>query len=104
MTASIPILRITTVERPLSWAAGEGNEGIAETLLANDRVDPDSKDNDSRTPLSWAAGEGERGNRGGRCSQTTASIPILRITTVETSLSWAAWMGHEEVVKLLVGD
>ena len=45
-------------QAPLSRAAAEGSEAVVQTLLAQDRVDPDSKDMVGRTPLSWAAENG----------------------------------------------
>jgi len=35
----------------LSWAARNGHEAVAKFLLAEDGVDPDSKDDNGRTPL-----------------------------------------------------
>ncbi|KAH7042242.1 hypothetical protein B0J12DRAFT_674339 [Macrophomina phaseolina] len=45
-------------ETPLSCAAGSGHEAVVKLLLANDDVDPDSKDGCGWTPLSLAAGGG----------------------------------------------
>ncbi|KAM7213566.1 Heterokaryon incompatibility protein (HET) domain containing protein [Rhypophila decipiens] len=38
----------------LSLAAGSGEIGVVRHLLANDKVDPTSRDNKGRTPLHWA--------------------------------------------------
>ena len=44
---------------PLSWAARKGRGAAVELLLAEDGVDPDSKDDNGRTPLSRAAEYGQ---------------------------------------------
>jgi hypothetical protein len=43
---------------PLSWAAGNGHEGVVKLLLETGKVDVESKHRFGRTPLSWAAGNG----------------------------------------------
>jgi ankyrin repeat protein len=74
---------------------------VVKLLLATDRVDPKSKDNNDRTPLSWAAGMGYE-----------AVVKILLAKDVfdpdpkdrysQTPLLLAAGKGHETVVELLL--
>jgi ankyrin repeat protein len=44
-------LKDTSGRTPLSWIAESGYEAVIKLLLANDGVNPDSKDNGGRTPL-----------------------------------------------------
>jgi ankyrin repeat protein len=88
---------------PLSWAAENGHEGVVRLLLANDGVDPDSKDGRSgRTPLSRAAEKGH-----GAVVQLLLEKDGVDPDSKEggygrTPLSWAAERGHEAVVRLLL--
>ncbi|RYP93508.1 hypothetical protein DL770_000392 [Monosporascus sp. CRB-9-2] len=85
---------------PLSLAAKQGHEAVANLLLA-EGVDPDSKDSQNgQTPLSWAAANGYE-----------VLVKVLleqgvdadsKDTNNRTPLSWAAANGHEVVMKLLL--
>jgi ankyrin repeat protein len=74
---------------------------VVRLLLANDGVDPDSKDADGQTSLSWAAS----------CAHEAVVKQLLAEDSVDsdskdisdqTPLLWAAENGHEAVVKLLL--
>ena len=87
---------------PLSWAAESGQCEVVKMLLANSRVDPDSKDSDYRqTALSWAAASGHEAIvklllANGRVDSNS------RDYFHQTPLLLAAQRGHEAVVKLLL--
>ena len=43
---------------PLSWAAGNGHEGVVGLLLGREGVNPYRSSKSGQTPLSWAAENG----------------------------------------------
>jgi len=90
-------------QTPLSWAAGNGHEGIVKLLLERKDVTPDTPDTQyGQTPLSWAAENGHEGivklllER----KDVTPDTPDARCG--RTPLSLAAGNGHEGIVKLLL--
>jgi ankyrin repeat protein len=74
---------------------------VVELLLAQNGIDPDSKDNNGQTPLSWAAENGH---------EVVVKLLLEKNAELETKdegygrtpLSWAAGNSHEAVVKLLL--
>lgn len=46
---------------PLSWAAEQGHQGIAQLLVEASKADAHAKDKYDRTPLFWAAKNGHKG-------------------------------------------
>jgi len=84
---------------PLSWAAANGYEGIAQMLLGQD-ADADSKNDWGWTPLSLAVENGHE-----RVVQLLLNQGVdvnSRDDDDWTPLSRAAANGHEEVVQLLL--
>lgn len=61
---------------PLSYAAVKGHQTVVELLIATDRVNLDSKDNDGRTPLSYAIAE----------AQTETIYILLRYSASPTTI------------------
>ena len=111
----------------LSWAAGNGHEGVvrlflgpqfvhpgsngrrwgkaaraAGQLLGRRYVSPDSSSESGRTPLSWAAENGHEGIVKLLLAQGDVN-PNSSSKDGQTPLSWAALNGHEGIVKLLLG-
>ncbi|MCJ1345215.1 hypothetical protein MMC31_003421 [Peltigera leucophlebia] len=89
-------------QTPLSWAAKRGHNAVVKLLLANNSVNPDSKDiNYGRTPLWWAARNGH---------DTVVKLllakdgvdPDSKDKIGRTPLYWASGNGHKVVVKLLL--
>jgi len=86
---------------PLSWAAGNGHEGIVALLLGRKDVNPHSSSKSLRTPLSWAAANGHEGIvklllvRGDGNSDTPNAYHC------NIALSLAAENGHEAIMRLL---
>jgi len=87
---------------PLSWAAGNGYEGIVKLLLGQEDVSPDTGDAVfGQTPLFWAARNGHDG---------IAELLLARKDVNPNSsdwdgrapLSWAAGNGHEGIVRRLL--
>jgi len=90
-------------QTPLSWAAGNGREGIVKMLLERGDVNPDAQDTEDRqTPLSRAAGNGHEGIVSLLLRQENVD-PNSASKSGQTPLSRAAENGHEGVVKLLLG-
>lgn len=86
---------------PLSWAAGNGHEGVVKLLLVIWKADVDSKGRYGRTPLSWAAEKGHEGVVKLLLATGKADVDS-KGSYGQTPLSWAAENGHEGVVKLLL--
>ena len=111
---------------PLMWAARYGREEVVKLLLQQKHTRPDIRDtDDGLTALSWAARCGHEGvvrmflgpaffNPGsiGRQWGTPQAMSLLFGRKYinpdrpdhygQTPLSWAAWGGHDGVVKLLL--
>jgi len=111
----------------LSWAAGNGHEGVVRLFLdlqfvntgsrnrdcgevvqtaglpfSERNVNPDSSDRHGRTPLSHAAGNGNEGVVQLMLGRKDVN-PDSSSKSNQTPLSWAARNGHEGIVKLLLG-
>ena len=88
--------------KPLSWAAGNGHEGVVKLLLGRKDVSPDTPDTEyGRTPLSWAAGNGheeivrlllKRRDVNPNCSNKSGQTPLALATE----------NGHDRIVGLLL--
>jgi hypothetical protein len=78
-----------------------GLHNMVELLLAQDGVDPDSKDEKGQTPLSWAAKRGH-GAVVELLLAREGVDPDSKDNYGQTPLSWAAENGHEAVVELLL--
>jgi len=89
---------------PLSWAAGNGHEGIVKILLERGDVNPDHKDTKyRRTPLSRAAENGHEAVVKMLLGRKDVN-PSPEITqSGRTLLSWMAEKGNEGVVEMLLG-
>ena len=87
---------------PLSWAAGNGHEGVVKLLLGREDVNPDSTRESGRTPLSWAAENGREGVVKLLLGRRDVNPDTPDTTYGQSPLSWAAVNGHEGVVKLLL--
>ena len=89
---------------PLSFAAGDGHEGVVKLLLGRKDVNPDIPDTEyGRTPLSWAAGNGHNGVVKLLLERKDVN-PHDSGRVGRTPLSWAAGNGHEGIVKLLLEE
>jgi len=88
---------------PLSWAAGNGHEGVVKLLLGRKDVKPDSSDKSGRTPLLWAAENGQEGIVKLLVGRKDVNPETPDTEYGRTPFSWAARNGHEGVVKLLLG-
>jgi len=87
----------------LTWAARNGHEGVVETLLEREDVNPDQADAEfGRTPLSWAAGSGHDGVVKTLLEREDVNPNCADIKYSRTPLSLAAERGHEGVVKTLL--
>ena len=86
---------------PLSWAAGNGHEGVVKLLLGRKDVNPDSSDNSGRTPLWYAAGNGREGVVMMLLERKDVN-PDSPSKSGQTPLSWAAVNGRAGVVKILL--
>ena len=90
-------------QTPLIWAPRNGHEAVVKMLLADNMVDPDTKDTEcGRTPLSWAAEYGY---------ETVVKLLLANdgvdpnsrdAISGHTPLSLAARSGNEAVVELLL--
>jgi ankyrin repeat protein len=88
---------------PLSWAAGNGYDGLVSLLLANDSVDPDLKDSQyGRTPLSWAASGGYEAVV--KLLLQTGKVNVESTDKDGTTILWGAVCGGHEAVVLLLLD
>ena len=85
----------------LILASIAGCASVMRLLLERANVNPDSKDNHSRTPLSWAAGNGHEA-----VVRLLLERPDVNPNPTDdrsrTPLSWAAKNGHKAVVRLLL--
>jgi len=88
---------------PLSWAAGNGHEGIVKLLLGRKDVNPDSSSKYGQTPLSWAAANGHEGIVKLLLGRKEVNPDTPDKWCGQTPLSRAAENGHEEIAKLLLG-
>jgi len=89
---------------PLSWAAGNGHEGIVKLLLGRKDVNPDTPDTErGRTPLCWAAGSGHEGIVKLLLGRKGVNPNTTETKHGQTPLLWAAVTGHEGVVEILLG-
>ena len=87
----------------LTWTARNGHEGVVETLLEREDVNPDQADGEfDRTPLSWAAGSGHDGVVKTLLEREDVNPNRADIKYSRTQLSLAAEGGHEGVVKTLL--
>ena len=87
---------------PLSWAAGNGREGIVKLLLGRKDASPNSSSKLGQTPLCFATGSGHEGIvklllKRGDVDPDTPDALLCR-----TPLSWAAETGREGIVRLLL--
>ena len=87
---------------PLSWAAGDGHEGIVKLLLERKDVNPNTLDEDSRTPLWRAAQKGHEGLVKLLLNRKDVNPDTPDTEAGQRPLSWAAENGHEGIVKLLL--
>ncbi|EFY90700.1 Pfs, NB-ARC and Ankyrin domain protein [Metarhizium acridum CQMa 102] len=86
-----------------SHLAEKGDEAmIVAFLLASDKGDLESRNNDERTPLSWAAEKGHEAVVELLLDTGRANVEA-KDTVGQTPLSWAAQNEHETVVKMLQG-
>ena len=83
---------------PISWAAGNGREGIVKMLLELVGVNPDQVDTDcGQTPISWAASHGHEGVVKMLLEREGVNPDQADTQYGPTPLMWAAWHGREEV-------
>ena len=91
-------------QTPLSWAAGNGHEGIVKLLLGQKDVNPGAPDTKyGRTPLSWAAGNGHEGIVKLLLRRKDVNADTSDPVFGRTPLLWAAENGHEGTLRLLLG-
>jgi hypothetical protein len=87
---------------PLSWAAENGHEAVVELLLGTNGVDPDPKDEKSRTPLWWAVSGNEATVQALLANDRVD--PNLGDEEGGTPLIQAIWSKSEAIVKLLLAN
>ncbi|RYP61303.1 hypothetical protein DL771_010180 [Monosporascus sp. 5C6A] len=92
-------------QKPLSYAAEKGHEGILQLRLKTGKVNADSEGCYDRTPLSYAAENGYEGVaklllETGKVNADSKAVGYSN--TGRTPLSYAAQRGHEGIVKLLL--
>jgi len=89
---------------PLSWAAGNGHEGIVKLLLGRKDVNPETPDTEyGQTPFSWAARNGHEGIVRLLLGRKDVNPETPDTEYGQTPFSWAAGNGHEGIVNLLLG-
>jgi len=82
--------------------ARNGDVNSTEALLGTGRVDIEARDNlEGETPLCAAAGAGQEGTT--RCLLKCGASVVTATETNRTAVSYAAEMGHPDVLKLLIG-
>ena len=87
---------------PLSWAAGNGHDGIVKRLLQRKDVNPNGSSKFGETPLSWAACNGHEETVKLLLEREDVNPDIPDTEYGRTSLSYAAGRGYEGIVKLLL--
>ena len=88
---------------PLSWAAGNGHQGVVELLLGRGDVNPDIPDRDyGRTPLLWATINGHEGIVKLLLGREEVN-PNSSSGSGRTPLMWAVMNGHDGIARLLLG-
>ena len=87
---------------PLSWAAGNGHEGIVKRLLRRKDVNPNSSNGAGRTPLLLAAWNGHEEIVKLLLEREDLNPDIPSTRYGRTPLSLAAEKGYEGIVKLLL--
>jgi len=88
---------------PLSWAAGNGHEGIVKLLLGRGDVNPNTPDTKyGLTPLLLATQNSHQGVVELLIARKDVNPNIPDTRYGGTPLSWAAEYGHEGIVKLLL--
>jgi ankyrin repeat protein len=86
---------------PLSYAAGNGHEGVVELLLETGKIEVNSVDQDIRTPLSYAAENGHKAVV--KLLLETGEVDVdFEDDESRTPLSYIAGNGNEAMVKLLL--
>ena len=88
---------------PLLWAAWNGHEGVAETLLGRDGVHPGKPNKYGQTPLFGAAWGGHEGVMKILLGRDDVN-PNKPDNRGQTPLFCAAMNGHEGAVKILLGQ
>ena len=81
-------------------AARDGNDARLSSLLNNDGVDVNEKDNSDRTAISYASQWGHR-----ECVElliTKGADPNVKDRNGQTALMWASRNGHRECMSLLI--
>ncbi|OBT72211.1 hypothetical protein VF21_08731 [Pseudogymnoascus sp. 05NY08] len=94
---------------PLFWAVGSKPQGqdlaVLEVLVSEPRVDISQRDRSGRTVLSWAAEMGALEAVNIIIQSQSSGVLILLSDTGDSkgwsSLSWAAFNGHDKVVEVL---
>jgi len=87
---------------PLSWAAGNGHDGVVKFLLERGDIEPDRPDDKGGAPLFWAADSGHEEVVKLLLSRNDVDPNRARKNDNETPVCRAAFEGHEGVVKLLL--
>ncbi|TGO87462.1 hypothetical protein BPOR_0224g00050 [Botrytis porri] len=79
----------------ISWAVGGGYHEIVDYLIKCDGIGADAEDIDGWTPLAWALGKVRSKNR-------PSAFVIGKNKNGRTPLSWAAALGLEDIVRVVV--